>query len=127
MTESAYHPFLLRPPPNLTDSAHDTSLLRSPQKLLSLPGVSSDCIVEVMKPLHDVPEASTNRFAIYHPHYKDKFSNQTRSFVFAADNFYFLSNFDNLSAASPLFVSDRRACAVRLGLVVKKGEPLKNS
>ena len=107
MTESAYHPFLLRPPPNLTDSAHDSSLLRSPQKLLSLPGVSSDCIVEVMKPLHDVPKASTNQFATYNPHYKDKLvSNPTRTFICAANSLRFLCNWGNLSVASLLTYND---------------------
>lgn len=72
MTKSAYHPFFLRPLPNLTDSVYDFFLFRSPQKLLFLPGISSDYIVKVMKPQHDMLKINTNHFAIYHPHYKEK-------------------------------------------------------
>lgn len=43
----------------------------SPEKILLLDN-SSDCIVKVIKLLRDVPEACTNRFAAYHPHYKEK-------------------------------------------------------
>ncbi len=120
-----YHPHY-KEKSGMTKSAYKPSLLRPPLQLLSLPAVSSNYIVKVMKPLYNVQEASITRFAIYHPHYKDKLSNQTRSFVCTVDNFYFLSNFDNLSMASSLFVSDCRACAVRLSLVIKKGGTAKN-
>lgn len=42
-----------------------------PPEQISLLGVSRDCIVKVMKPIHDVPEASTISFAVYHPHDKE--------------------------------------------------------
>ena len=56
----------------MTESAYKTSLLRPTPQLLSPPGASSDSIVKVMKPLHDLSEASTNHLATYHPHYKEK-------------------------------------------------------
>ena len=110
MTESAYKPSLLQP------------------LLLLLPSAaSSKYIIKVIEPLSDVLVVSTNRFAIYHPHYKDKFVDNPTRALCAVDNFYFLSNFDNFSAASPLFASNHRACAIWLGLVVKKKESLKTS
>lgn len=97
------------------------------RKPISLLGGSSDSIVKVIKLLHNVPKANTNRFAIYHLHYKDKLSNLTWSLVCTTNNFYFLSNFNNLSVASPLFISNCKACATQLGLVIKKGELLEIS
>ena len=83
----------------MAEAAHDP-FLRPLSKLISLLGVSSHCIIEVMNPLHDVPDASKHWFAIYHPHNKDKFvGNPTRALVCGADNLYFLSNFGNLSAS----------------------------
>lgn len=41
-------------------------------KQISLLSTSLNCTVKVIKLLHDIPEASTDRFAAYHPHYKEK-------------------------------------------------------
>ena len=81
MIEFTYNPFLLRPPP----------------KLVSLPGVSSDCIVKVI--------------AIYHPYYKEKLgiTDSTRELVINSVNF--------------AFACDSGGCADRPDLVPKKGEP----
>ena len=68
---STYHPHY-KEIPGMTESTHKPFLLRPPSEQISLPGASSDAIVKVIKPLHDVSEASTNHFAAYHPHYKEK-------------------------------------------------------
>ena len=83
ITEFTYNPFLLQPPP----------------KLVSLPGVSSDCIVKVI--------------AIYHPHYKEKLeiTDSTKELVTNSVNF--------------AFACDGSGCADRPDLVPKKGEPLR--
>lgn len=44
-------------------------------------------------------EVSITQFTIYYPYYKDKLSNVTRSFVFAANNLHFLCSLSNLSTA----------------------------
>ena len=101
--------------------AYNPSLLQPTRKQISLLGASSHCIVKVITALHDVPEARKTRFAIYHLHYKDKFvDNPTRALVCATGYFYFLSKFENLSAASFLICNGR---AAQPALVVKKGEP----
>ena len=100
MTNSLYKPFLLQP------------ILQ----LLSPPAASSNYIVKVMKPLYDVQEASITRFAIYHPHYKDKLSHPTWNFVFATDNLHSVCSLGNLSMA-----------AAEPGLVMKKRELSKTS
>ena len=41
-------------------------------ELISLLGVSFDCIVKVMKSLYSIAEASNHWFAIYHTYHKDK-------------------------------------------------------
>ena len=46
--------------------------IRPPPELISLLDPSSDCIVKVMKPLYDVPEAGNHWFATYHTHHKNK-------------------------------------------------------
>ncbi len=46
--------------------------IQPPYKLVLLLSLSFVFIVKVMKPLHDVPEASIIWFAIYHSHYKEK-------------------------------------------------------
>ena len=75
-----------------------------------------------MKPLHDVPKASTTRFAIYYPHYKDKLvGNLTRKFVSTANCLYFLCGWSNLLAAF-FFAYDSGTCATKLDIVIKKGE-----
>ena len=80
-----------------------------------------------MKPLHDVPEAGITRFAIYHPHYKDKLvGNPTRKFVSAANRLYFLCGWSNLPAAV-FFAHDSGTCAAELDIVTKKGEPPRTS
>ena len=89
-----------------------------------------------MKPLHDVPEASTNWFNTYHPHYKEKLgitestnelaSNLTRTLVCAANFLYFLCGWSNLSAAFFL-AHDGGACTAEPGLVTKKKEPPRTS
>lgn len=60
MTESAYHLFFLWLLPNLTDSAHNFSLLLSPQNLLFLSNVLSAYIIKIIKLLHNVLKASIN-------------------------------------------------------------------
>ncbi len=87
--------------------------IRPPCKQISLLVASSDPIVKVTKPLHDVPEASTTLFAIYHPYYKEKLG-ITESTIELVTN----------SAAS-LFAYNSGACTVQPGLVAKKGEPPK--
>ncbi len=93
--------------------------IRPPRKPISLLGDSSDSNVKAIKPLHDVSKASINRIAIYHPHYKNKFSNLTWSFVFATDYLHSLCSLSHLSAAP--------ACASEQGLVTKKVEPPRTS
>ena len=76
-----------------------------------------------MKPLYSMQEISITRFAIYYLYYKnEQVPNLTWTFVCTADNFYFLSNFDNLPTASPLFANNGQACNTEPGLVAKKGE-----
>ena len=58
--------------PEMTESTHKPFLFQPPSEQISLSGASSDAIIKVIKPLHDVSEASTNHFAAYHPHYKEK-------------------------------------------------------
>ena len=80
-----------------------------------------------MTPLHDVLDASKHWFAIYHPHYKDKFvGNPTRAFVCATNCLYFLCGWSNLSAAFFL-AHDSGAYTAEPGLVTKKGEPPRTS
>lgn len=95
------------------------SLFRPSPQLLSSRAASSNYIVKVMKLLYDVQEASITRFAIYYPHYKNKLSNLTWSFIFATDNLHSLCNLSNLSTA---FIY-----ATKLGLVIKKWEPPRTS
>ena len=47
-----------------------------------------DCIIKVIKLLHDMPEANTNRFTIYHPHHKKKLKITLTKF---AHNLFFLT------------------------------------
>ena len=103
----------------MTESTYKTSLLRPPPQLISPPAASANYIVKVMKPLYDMPEASITRFAIYHPHYKDKFSNPTRTFVCAANYLYFICSLDNILTPP--------TCTTEPGLVMKKREPLRTS
>ncbi len=51
---------------------HPDFYIRPLCKQISLLVASSDSIVKVTKPLHDVPEASIILFAIYYPYYKEK-------------------------------------------------------
>lgn len=57
-------------------------------------------------------EASITWFTIYHLHYKDKFNNQTRSFIFVVDNLHSLYSLSNFLIAS--------AYASKPSLVMKK-------
>ena len=163
---AAYHPYY-KEKREMTESAYKPSLLRPPPQL-SPPAASFNYIVKVMKPLYDVPEASTTSFATYHPHYKEKpgmtesahdpflhwpspkllslpdalsdsivkfatyhphykdilISNPTQTFVCAASCLYFgywLGSLGNLSTAS-LFARDGGAGTAEPGLVTKKGE-----
>lgn len=94
-------------------------------KLLLLLGISSHYIIEVINPLYDVSKTSTTRFAIYYPHYKDKFvSNLTRKFVCAANCLYFLCDRNNLSAV--FFITHNSGTyTAEPSLVTKKRKPLK--
>ena len=87
--------------------------IRSPRKPISLLGDSSDSIVKVIIPLHDVSEASTNQFAIYHLHYNEKLG-MTES---AYDPCLLYSNelVDNQTWTF--------SCNTKPGVVTKKGEP----
>ena len=117
-----YHPHY-KEKLEMTKSAYNPSLLRPTRKRISLLGASSHCTVEVVNPLHNVPEASTTRFAIYHPHYKDKLvGNPTRKFVCTANCLYFLRGWSNLLAVFFL-AHDSGAYTAEPGLVTKKGEP----
>ena len=111
----------------MTKSAYNPSLLRPTRKQISLLSASSHCIVEVINPLHDVPEASTTRFAIYHSLYKDKLvGNPPRKIVSAANCLYFLCGWNNLPAAF-FFAHDSGTCGAEPGIVTKKGEPPRTS
>ena len=102
-----YHPHY-KEKPGMTESAHDPFLFRPPPQLSSLPGDWSNCVV---------------KFGTYHPHYKDKaVGDPTRTFVCAANCFYFLCYWSNLSAAFFL-THDSGAYTAEPGLVTKKGEP----
>lgn len=69
-------------------------------------------------------EANNLLFAIYHPHYKDKFvNNLTWALVCTANYLYFLSNFDNLSTVSFFAFNGKFA---QPDLVTKKGKTTKN-
>lgn len=59
------------------------------------------------------------RFTIYHPHYKDKLSNQTQSFDFAVNNLHSLYSLSNHLIAF--------AYATKLGLVMNKRKLPKTS
>lgn len=61
--------------------------MRPPHEVISLLGNTCDSIVKTIKPLHNMLEASLNQFTTYYLQYKDKFNNQTQSFVFVADNY----------------------------------------
>lgn len=92
MIKSTYNPFLFQ-------------LLT---KLLSLFGVSFDCIF---------------KFATHHPHFKDKLvGNPIRTFVCDANCLYFLCAWNNLSAAYFLTYNGG-TFIVEPGLVTTKGEP----
>ena len=54
------------------DNVNRDLYIRPPCTSISILCSSSDCIVKLMKLLHDVLEESITRFATYHPHYKDK-------------------------------------------------------
>lgn len=71
------------------------------------------------KLLHNLLKASINRFVIYHPHYKNKFSNLTWSFVFTT---YYLHSLYSLSHLSAAFV-----CATKESFVTKRKKPPKTS
>lgn len=62
-------------------------------------------------------EASINRFAIYHPHCKDKLSNLNQSFVFTSYYLHFLCSLSHLSATL--------AYIIKLDLITKKRELLR--
>ena len=103
----------------VTEFTYKTSLLWPPSELISPPAVSSNYIVKVIKLLYDILEASITRFAIYHPHYKDKLSNPTRTFVCTANYLYFICNLDNILTPP--------ACTTKPGLVMKKRKPPRTS
>lgn len=115
---ATYHPYY-KEKSEMTKSAYKLSLLRPPPQLVSSLTTSSNYIIKVMKPLYNVQEASVTRSAIYHPHYKDKFSNSTRSFFFAADNLHSVCSLSNLSTAP--------AYAAEPSLVIKKGKSPRTS
>lgn len=96
----------------MIEPVYNFFLFWPPYKQILLLGTSSDYIVKTIKPLHNVLKASTNQFANYHPHYKDKFSNRIWSFVFIANNIYSLCNLCNFSTAF--------TCAAESSLVIKK-------
>lgn len=56
----------------MTEFAYKSSLLYSLSQLLSPPSTSSNSIVKVIKPLHNVLKASTNHLVIYHLYYTEK-------------------------------------------------------
>ena len=56
ITKSVYKPSLFWLSPRLTESAYNHFLFQLPQKLLSLLGISSHCIIKVINPLHDMPD-----------------------------------------------------------------------
>ena len=106
---AAYHPHY-KEKSKISEFTYNLFLLRPPPKLVSLPNVSSKCVV---------------KFVTCHPHYKDKFvGNSTRTFVCAANCLYFLCGWSNLSAAFFL-AHDGGACTTEPGLVIEKGEPLR--
>ena len=49
----------------------DFYICSSFKKILLL-DISSDCLIKVIKLLHDMQKVSINSFAAYHPHYKEK-------------------------------------------------------
>lgn len=105
MTEFVYKLFFLQLPPNLIDSAHDSSLFWSLQKLLSLPSISSDSVI---------------KFVLKHPYYKDKLNgNRTRTFVCAADYHYFGYSLDSLSNLSTTFFLAHNSgiCTIELDII----------
>lgn len=71
------------------------------------------------KLVYSVSEIGNHYFAIYHPHYKDKFNNLIRMFVLAADYLHSSCNLSNLLMAL--------ACTAKPGLVMKKEELPKTS
>ena len=74
----------------MTKSTYKPSLFRLPSQLLP-PAISSNYIIKVIKPLYDILEASTTRFAVYHLHYKKKLR-----ITKATYNFYLYYNSDKL-------------------------------
>lgn len=55
-----------------TSNFNQDFYIRPPYKPILLLGGSSNSIIKVIKPLHDMPKISTNRFTTYYPHYKEK-------------------------------------------------------
>lgn len=93
---ATYHPHYKKKL-GMTKSAHNPLIVWPSPKLLLLLGNWFNNVV---------------KFDTYHLYYNGKVAaNPTRAFVYVADNFYFLSKFDNLLVASPLFTSDCKACA----------------
>lgn len=109
--KSAYKPFFLWLLPKLIEFAHNYFLFWLLKKLLSLFGVSSHYIIKVINPLYNMPDINKYWFAIYHLYYKKKqVNNPNWTLIYAANNFYFLFNFNNLSAAFFFFASNCRIC-----------------
>ena len=120
---AAYHPHY-KEKLEIVEAVYNL-FLWSLSKLISLFGISSHCIIEVITPLHDVLDEGKHWFAIYHPHYKDKFvGNLTQAFVCATNCLYFLNSWSNLSAAF-FFAYNNGAYTAESSLVSKKRELLK--
>ena len=98
-------------------AAYKSSLFWPSPQLLSLPITSSNYIVKIIQSLYDMQKVNIIWFVIYHLHYKDKLSNPTWSFIFAANNLHSIYSLDNFSMIA--------ICIIKSGLVIKKRELLK--
>ena len=56
----------------LTSNLNQEFYIQLLLELILLLGVSSDCVVKVIKPLYNIPKAGNHWFATYHIHYKEK-------------------------------------------------------
>ena len=115
----ANHHLHYKEKPEMTESTYKTSVFRPLPQLISPPVTSSNYIVKIMKLLYNMPEISITRFVIYHPYYKDKLRNPTRTLVCIANYLYFICSLDNILTPP--------ACTTKPGLVIKKREPLRTS
>lgn len=104
--------------------------IRPSPELISLLGVSSDCVIKVMKPLYGVPEAGNHWFPTYHIHHKDKLGMKESTYdlclLYSSGPFGIMGmqNNDTLILADNDFASKEEAAIKSAKIMTKDQEHL---